>query len=159
MRKAAVFLALFLAASTAIAEESIVFDRFPSALGFYADTSSVYGLTYQRWMDAFGLQGALSISTSGEALAAGAVIEGKYRVYADDYANWLSGALYLAVLGGYRYTTSETANSGILAGLGLGFEVALFQHFSLDLQFLYRANYSTSLNVDLGVGFGVTYRY
>ncbi len=173
MKKGILLIALALAALAAGAEEKVVFDKYPSALGLYVDSAAVYGLSYQRWMGDFGFQTALSVQSNtwtDGTFDASAVIEGKYRLYSEDYAAWLSGALYLAALAGGGYSRNSSYVDGgsyalgeplakILFGAGLGFEVVLFRHFSMDLQFLYRTKYETILDIGLGAGFGVTYRF
>jgi hypothetical protein len=155
------FITLACLSAAAAEDKKVIFDRFPDALGFYGDVSGLAGLSYQCWRERLGFQTSLSAMVSGEVTSVGGIVEGKYRLYADDYAPWLSGALYLAALGGYRYSsaTGFSEHEGILGGLGLGFEVSLFQHFSLDLQILYRAAYHDSFKLNLMPGFGLAYRF
>lgn len=172
MKRSLVTLVLMTVIFGASASAQIVFDEYPSALGFYGDTSGIYGLTYQRWMGRVGFQTALTVSTDtyvAGSFNAAAIVEGTYRIYAEDFANWLSGALYFAGLagGGLSRGADTVEGSSVLGdlqttihgGLGIGIEAVLFRHFALDLQFLYRAKYQETLDVNLGVGFSAAYRF
>ena len=97
-----------------------------------------------------------------------------WKLYSSDFWRWLSGDLYtyakLQHQGGVQsiYTpnaditkpaTYVASPFGLTfaAGLGIGYEIILFQHFSIPLQFGYTAQYPFTLGFDTGGG--LRYRY
>lgn len=157
-----------------------IFDQYPSSLGVTLSSMETFGLSWKRW---FG-KTAFEISAGGmwdPSTTVGTVywyaITGalSYRLYAEDFANWFSGGLYLVAYGGhggkdsidYVYDsntdTSDYIQSGytpyIYAGGGIGIETVLFKHFSQELQFLYIGRFLNDPGIQFGINASFRYRY
>jgi hypothetical protein len=103
-----------------------------------------------------------------------------YKLYASNFWDWLSGDLFAyALLGNFggqtaSYTThyaadgttylstSYSANSfkaSFAAGIGIGYEITLFKHFSIPLMFGYTAQFPAPYHLDFTGSGGLRYRY
>jgi hypothetical protein len=100
-----------------------------------------------------------------------------YRLYSSNFWKWLSGDLYafvtLAHMGSVTaewvdedgdYDTTDDAYyvptpyvPVFAVGVGIGYEIILFRHFSLPLQFSYTLKYP--LYVDFNFASGLRYRF
>jgi hypothetical protein len=121
---------------------------------------------------------------SGESLSApdpdyyvwryNAELDLMYKLYASTFADWLAGDLFvyglLAHRGGVESMDSAPVDASKPAtfaagdfgltyslGLGIGYEITLFKHFSVPLRFGYTAEWPLRLNFDFGGG--LRYRY
>lgn len=152
-------------------EEGLVVERWPNALG--ASFTSAYGfsggISYQRWFDSLGLSftaGVFSDPAAGnlfEYMAYGGL---QYRVYAEDFAEWLSGGLYLAgnfgAHGSIRAADSwdePGVNVRYGGGLGVGYELVLARHFSQMSEVLYVAQMRNAAFETLGLQYVGAFRY
>lgn len=173
------------------------YEEFPEALGFQYGEISGTGLSYQAWRGAVGYQyaaGVIYMPLDGDSwldttldYAIGA--EGQFRVYGEDFADWLSGQLYTFVGLGHRgYIPIETVSDGryiedtdeyiepvfatgnytpvIGLGAGIGIEIILFRHFSVPIELGYGVKWEPTagaldkqFHVDLYPQIGFRYRY
>jgi hypothetical protein len=97
-----------------------------------------------------------------------------YKLFSSTFANWLAGDLFVFALVAHRGGTEssylpnvDVTKGGSYSagdfrlvyslGLGIGYEITLFKHFSLPLQFGYTAEWP----LQLGFSFegGLRYRY
>lgn len=155
---------------------STVFQQFPQALGAYVNSTTTGGLSWQSWSESFGLRVTVGGIYSSNAWTTNALdynvqVEIMYMMYGKDFTDWLSGSLYLAAIGGHRgiipweysYTgTTTTQSQGayspiVSLGAGIGFELAIFQHLSTFLEFIYMGSYP--LELDPSVSSGLQYRF
>jgi hypothetical protein len=157
-----------------------IFDQYPSSLGVTLGSMETFGLSWKRWFGKTAFEitagGMWDPSTTMGSIYWYAVTGAlSYRLYAEDFANWFSGGLYLVAYGGhggedsidYVYDpekdTSDTVRSGyspyIYAGGGIGIETVLFKHFSQELQFLYIGRFLSSPGIQFGVNASFRYRY
>lgn len=145
--------------------EGTVFEAWPQALGAFVaipgTDRTLGGLSWQGWFGRLGLQAALggmydelgnyNYSLSGET---------SYMVYGEDFAEWLSGALYGNLLishsGQNDGMTGAYSPAGHL-GLGIGMELVVFRHFSTNLEFMYVGSFPWALH--FGLGAGLRYRF
>jgi hypothetical protein len=109
-------------------------------------------------------------------------LQGTYKLYSSDFWNWLSGDLFAyAMLGHkgaqsavmtYNSTTNPTTGATTSqlssvsagdfipyfdAGAGIGYELTLFQHFSIPLEFGYTVEWP--LRFEFTAAGGLRYRY
>lgn len=143
---------------TELGDGTSVFERYPSALGAYANVPVMGGLTYQRWFGRMGVEATLGgiISESGDYdyNVQGAF---QYMVYGEDFADWVSGALYTNVLLGHRgegMLGTTYAPTGYL-GLGIGIEMVFLRHLSTSIEFMYVG----AVPWELVFGFGGSLKY
>ena len=135
--------------------------KYSKALGFQVGELSGSGLSYQQWNGDFGYQvafGALYFSPESNQwwmenfLDYSVGLEFQYTVYGDDFANWLSGRLYLFTALNHRgyipaiykdidedsYTYDYGSFNPIIGvGAGIGIEIILFEHFSMPFELGY----------------------
>jgi hypothetical protein len=175
-------LAAVLSAGTAFAEVSPAgYDSFKNALGFFGGTISVtsgaYGLQYQRWFDGgIGVQftggGSYNPSVSYPAMDYSANTTLLWSVYGQDFSRWLGGRLYLWAMAGhhgrfdYNYSLPKGDSPPVaefvptaFAGVGIGIETILFEHFSIPLQFGYSGEFPFKPSIGFSFGGGLRYRY
>ncbi len=132
------------------------FRQFDSALGFQVGQLSGLGLSYQKWEGDTGYQlafGALYFPLDETDFWSPNILnytigaELQHTVYGDDFANWLSGRLYLfSALNHRGYIEAEMVSSdpyvlgygdfnAVFAfGVGIGIEIILFKHFSFPVE-------------------------
>jgi len=155
--------------------------EFPSSVGAFASSWSGGGLSYQRWYGSFGY----AVTAGGFASPAGDELTGSvssyfnwnynvevdllYRLFASNFWNWLSGDLFayatLSHQGQNNATYDEVAKTWapgsyeptITAGIGIGYEIVVFRHFSIPLLFGYAVNWPFAIDFDFGGG--LRYRY
>ena len=115
------------------------------------------------------------------------VVDGLFPVYSNDFSDKLGGSVYLFGSAGHNASTFTVPEQGvwdetdntykitapeeryfnpkIYAGLGIGIEIVLFQHFSIPLHFGYSANIPVAAvpGNELSIGFsfagGLRYRF
>ena len=175
------------------------YEEYPQALGFQYGEISATGLSYQRWGGRTGLMvtgGIIYVPYDANSYlmwfettldyAVGAEVQ--YRVYGEDFAQWLSGQLYVfAGLKHRGYIPLNVVEEGrvepdeiwveptyaagsyqpvIGLGGGIGIEIILFRHFSLPLELGYGVDWSPlageigkQFNVNLRPQVGFRYRY
>jgi len=100
-----------------------------------------------------------------------------YRLFASNFWNWLSGDLLVYASVAYKgaqtadyiydpdkdettddsYYREGTLEQSVAAGLGIGYEIVLFRHFSLPLQFGYQVEWPFLL--DFCFSGGLRYRF
>lgn len=190
------FCVFFGALFPVFSEEQKAFEKYDQALGFQGGQISGTGLSYQKWSDGLGLQfafGALYFPLSEENsswLSYSNILdytvgaEAQYSVYGEDFADWLSGQLYLFAGLNHRGfiekvfipdegedTFTGTYEYGpytpVLAlGIGIGIEIILFQHFSMPFELGYGVFWSPTKSslkdqfvVDLVPQAGFRYRF
>lgn len=167
---------------------------FPTALGVFGGVSTgggsgFGGLHYQRWFSKFGIQaeGGVMYKPSSEQLDYSLVVDGLFPVYSNDFSDKLGGSVYLFGSAGHNASTFTVPEQGvwdetdntykitapeeryfnpkIYAGLGIGIEIVLFQHFSIPLHFGYSADIPVTAvpGNELAIGFsfagGIRYRF
>lgn len=153
------------------------YEHFPQALGFQYGELSGSGLSYQFWDHSSGFQlsfGGWYIPPAGEGYASTVMdysigVEYQYSVYGEDFADWLSGQIYLFAALNHRGTAANEevtppvydsdynlVSPGVYAvgdympslngGIGLGMEIILFEHFSIPLEVGYGAFWNLATN-------------
>jgi hypothetical protein len=97
-----------------------------------------------------------------------------YRLYSSVFADWLTGDLFAyamaAHMGGAQVAYVPNADASkqgtyaegnyvpvMAAGIGIGYEIILFRHFSIPAQFGYAAQWP--LRLDFTVSGGLRYRF
>ncbi|MFP4114263.1 MAG: hypothetical protein ACOC2Y_05170 [Spirochaetota bacterium] len=152
------------------------YEAFPGALGIAYGEISGTGLHYHRWNGStgFGFAGGIVYLPIGSSLTDTTLdynLGGAFQwpVYADTFAPWLAGSLYIFAGAHHRgyipivyeevaadeieaVTGSFQAEIG--AGGGIGIEIILFQHFSIPAEFGYGADW-TITETNLGEAFRV----
>ncbi|MFW5686092.1 MAG: hypothetical protein ACOC0O_05495 [Spirochaetota bacterium] len=140
------------------------YERYPEALGAAYGEITGTGLHYHRWMGTTGYSVAAGIlylppsqAISGNVLDYNAGGGIQRRVFADSFAEWLAGSLYL--FGGLQHRgyipavssggdpTSVSLGSfeaEVTAGGGIGIELILFEHFSFPSEFGYGATWTVT---------------
>jgi len=151
------------------------YDRWPSALGYYANSEGGVGLSWQRWFEDFGL----AVAAGGVYNEDAGTYEGGYSevlldynvqvrlswiLHAVDYRPWLStnlqGLVYLAHRGitelqyaWYDEITFEAFytrlpfRAELMAGAGVAAETTLFEHLTQTVDFMYIAKWPLELAV------------
>lgn len=136
------------------ADPASVVDRFPQALGVQVGRIAGIGISYQKWQDDTGFQVAAAgmyhplMDDGHDVLNYNAGVEFQYLVYTDDFANWLSGRLYLFAGLNHRgyieavLTEPDTYVVGDFhpefgLGGGVGVEAVLFEHFAVVTEMVY----------------------
>lgn len=166
---------------------------FPNALGVFGGVSlggsGFGGLHYQRWFSKIGVQaeGGVMYVPSSEQLDYSIVVDGLFPVYSNDFSEKLGGSVYLFGSAGHNASTFTVPEQGVwdeptqtykvtapeqryfnpkvFAGVGIGIEVVLFQHFSIPLHFGYAADIplNAAPGNELSIGFtlagGLRYRF
>ncbi|HEY9054711.1 MAG TPA: hypothetical protein VIO60_07825 [Rectinemataceae bacterium] len=157
-------------------QKPIVFDEFPSSLGVSFITPETIGLSWKRWYGKTALELSAGgfwnpSNDSGSRYRYSVMGAVSRRLYADDFANWFSGGLYLVALAGHSgeegvewdMDTSSYTRLGyqpaIYAGAGLGIETVLFRHFSQELQFVYVGKFLSDPGIGFALNVAVRYRY
>ncbi len=175
------------------------YEEYPQALGFQYGEISATGLSYQKWNEGTGVQitaGAVYIPYDDEdfygwsatTLDYNIGTEAQFRVYGEDFAQWLSGQLYLfAGLKHRGYIPVEQVSAGYTdenddwvdpvyevgsynpvlgLGVGIGIEIILFRHFSIPVELGYIADWNPSVadiagqfEIGLRPQVGFRYRY
>jgi hypothetical protein len=136
------------------ADPASVVDRFPRALGVQVGRIAGIGISYQKWQDDTGFQVAAAgmyhplMDDGHDVLNYNAGVEFQYLVYTDDFANWLSGRLYLFAGLNHRgyieavliapdtYAVGDFHPEFGLGG-GVGVEAVLFEHFAVVTEMVY----------------------
>lgn len=157
-----------------------VFQEYPSSLGVSLSGLDTFGLSWKRWFGKVGVEisagGAWDPASEYGTIYWYALTSAlSYRLYAEDFAKWLSGGLYLVAYAGhtgedgYEYQVPSGGGDGsyvrtgfspsLLAGAGIGIETVLFKHFSQELQFLYIGRFISNPGLDFGVNASFRYRY
>jgi len=156
--------------------KTTVFEEFPSSLGVTFASIETFGLSWKRWFGKTGLELCVGGTWDPSNLygpiyyysVTGAL---SHRLYAEDFADWFSGGLYLVLYGGhagedgYVYDADLDVNvrTGykpyVYAGAGIGLETVLFRHFSQEVQFLYIGQFLNDPGIGFGVNFSLRYRY
>jgi hypothetical protein len=137
---------------------------FPSSVGVYASSWSGGGLSYQRWYGSFGYAvtagGYANPSTDDTGTSRdyfnwsyNVELDLQYRLFASNFWNWLSGDLFAYATVSHKgerwdiYDTSTNAyvrrgdfSPVVSAGVGIGYEIVVFRHFSIPLMFGYTAS-------------------
>ena len=147
-------------------------DRWPNALG--AGFTSAFefsgGISYQRWLGRTGLSftgGVFSNPAGGtlfEYMAYGGI---QYRLYAEDFNDWLSGGLHLATTFGAHGSIGQateydpTAEVWVAYGIGagIGYELVLARHFSQMSEVYYVAQMRNAAFDTLNIQFSGSLRY
>jgi len=191
----AMVLLVFASIHVAAADEAeLPFSRFTHALGFSAGEILGPGISWLSWTGENGIQvcgGVLYyppdagdwVSEIGDdrTLDYSAGAEVMHRIFADGYASWFAGQLYLwAALkhGGYipvEWAEDEATGdvdyrigeyiAAVGMGTGIGIELVLFNHLSAPFEFGYMAEAeflgsdATPLTVQLVFQGGFRYRY
>ncbi len=161
------------------------FERWPSALGFYANSEAGSGLSWQRWFGDFGLSLAVGGFYNEDA---GTDRSGYYEsvldynvqarfswiVHALDYRLWLSTNLQAVAYVAHRgitaleydrydevtyesYYTRLPFRTEWMLGAGVAAEMTLFGHLSQTVDFMYVAK--VPLELTPAAGWGLRYRY
>lgn len=117
--------------------------RFDEALGAFAGFVGGTGLSYQRWHDGLGWQvagGGYYLPQGNGEYALG--LEGQWRIHDATLSERVHSRLY-GVLGIGHYATINPGlfEGRIHAGIGLGVETILFDHFSFPVELLYRGTF------------------
>lgn len=148
-----VLVMLVMAAATPLFAVDSVVDQFPQALGVQVGRIAGIGISYQRWQGDTGFQVAAGgmyhplMDDGHDVLNYNAGLEFQYLVYTDDFANWLSGRLYLfaginhrgyieALAVGDTYVVGDFHPEFGLGG-GVGVEAVLFEHFAVVTEMVY----------------------
>jgi len=175
---------LLLLAASPLAAEQETFTAFPNALGIFGSSLTGNfggGLHYQRWGEKWGFQVTAGgfydpEATFGSTLAYSVSLEGTRALYTNYFKNWFAGRLYLwGSVGHQGYNdladdyydydlgayVHEDGKFGLdaLAGLGIGIEVVIFQHFSFPIQFGYMGSFPSTPRVSFTTSGGLSYRY
>jgi hypothetical protein len=128
-------------------ESESVFEEYPSALGFAAGDLSGTGISYRHWFDiktGFQITGGVLYRAdefSGSTLDYTLGAELLRSMFAAEYAGWLHSQLYIfgALLHGGLFKSGNSFTPGIGAGAGIGAELGLFRHFTMNLELAYGA--------------------
>jgi hypothetical protein len=164
-----------------------VFERWPSALGYYVNTFGA-GLQWQRWFGQLGIQVSAGgtynpASYFGEFLAYNTQVHVSYMLHDFEYLSWLSGNLHVKTVFGHagsqswhydiRDVPEDTLDlredTGVapeksafktawLFGGGVGVDIVLLEHLSQTFDFMYVASFP-DFAVSLSVGTGISFRY
>lgn len=142
--------------------DSTVFDRFPSALGAYANTSTTGGLSYQHWFGKFGAQVALGgiYLPDGGSYDYNIQLGLQYLLYREDFADWFSGGLYASSMIAHRGFPSgipQVFTPTEYLGLGVGVEVILLRHLAWNIEAMYVVSYP--FEVAISGSLGIRYRF
>lgn len=162
------------------------YETYPQALGVAYGPISGTGLHYHLWDEEIGYAASAGVVYLPPAQATGNVLnyvvggEIQRRVYGDSFARWLAGSLYVFGGGNHRgfipVVTDATGDTPeysagafeaeITAGLGIGIEIVLFQHFSIPAEFGYagswvftQPNPADAIRVQLYGQTALRYRY
>lgn len=155
--------ALAALALSAAAAEDTAFNRFPNALGAqfagsFASGDALGGLSYQRWLGGgLGVQTLAGASVSpGGSYRYNLAAALQYRLFADDFNSWFSGALYLNGLLGHA---GQGYGSGyapsFFAGAGIGIESVVLGHLAPSIEFMYLAQLSPADAYPFSLGFAL----
>jgi hypothetical protein len=151
------------AADRAFAQDSV--DTFDEALGGFAGFVGGTGISYQRWIGAFGWQvagGGYYLPSGDGEYAVG--VEAMYRIHDAEVHERVDSILYtVAGLGHYADIQAGAFQARIHGGLGIGVETVFFEHFSFPIELLYRGtlivnDFSGGL-AGLQPGAGFRFRY
>jgi hypothetical protein len=183
MRRVYRFFALLILWTTCVsvlaAEEGgqNTFEKYPQALGMYANMAEVVGLSYQRWFGRLGFEVAAGGTFdpdrdySSDYFFYSILVGGSYQLIAQDLTDWFAGALsvtsFLGHTGRRSYEYDSTTDSSYVGayrpivslGIGVGIEAVLFRHFSQTIQFMYIGKSLSELSVGFGVGYSFRYRF
>lgn len=174
MKRRRLLIAAFAAlALSAAAAEDTAFKRFPNALGAqfagaFTAAEPLGGLSYQRWLGGgWGLQALAGASVGGAgAYRYNAALAMQYRVYADDFNDWFSGALYLNAVLGHAGSDGGYGNGyspSFYLGGGIGIETLLLSHLAPSIEFMYMAALEPLRSYPFSLGFALggslRYRY
>lgn len=165
---------------------TVTYDAFNNALGMFASVipnGGAYGLHYQHWFNKFGFQitgGGFfdPDNTWGSTLDYSVLLEGLYSVYGNSFSEQIAGRLYTWTALGHHgfkpdntisrldntlkdfvYEEDDSYYPNILAGLGIGIEFILFEHFSFPMQFGYMGEFPFKPGFGFSGGTGIRYRY
>jgi hypothetical protein len=134
-------------------------DRWPQALGVYANSESTGGLSWQAWFGTTGVQAAAGAiyMPYGDYATLDYNIQAsvQFLVYGEDFADWISGGLYFLAHAGHRGFGWPDYTPEFFLGAGIGCELILFQHFSGSLEFSYMAK----IPFEIAFSFGGSARY
>lgn len=177
-------LLVLFAAAAVTAEERTAYEQFAHGLGFSGGQISGVGLSYRQWFGSLGFQtvaGGYYLpevdNTPGvSALDYWAGLEGFYRVYANQFADWFYSQLYL-FLGANHHGSINPVYAGysdpaqpppaptpgvyqpqLILGGGIGIEAALFQHISAVFEIGYAVVIPT-FEVQLAPQGAIQYRF
>lgn len=155
--------ALFMAGSSAFAETVLPSDENPKVLGFtYCLSPSFFssGLTYQQWKGNFGFHVDLDMTFDSEF----ALIGGIQKAFFQTKHNDVLSSIMFAWADAGTYTDTNTADGAIeipnfMAGAGIGFEIILFDHFSIPVKVGYTAVFPNDTTVSFSYSGGLMYRF
>lgn len=162
--KRILFVAVALTAFTfAAAAEDTAFSRYPNALGAqfagsFASGEALGGLSYQRWLGGgLGVQTLAGASVSqGGSYRYNAAAALQYKLFADDFNSWFSGALYLnGLLGHSGQGYGGVYAPGFFAGAGIGIESVVLGHLANSIEFMYLAQLSPMDEYPFSLGFAL----
>lgn len=143
------------------------FDRFGCAITVGGNVTPYYSTGSSSWATGAGDADFYAWSYDVE-------LDLMYRLYSSVFANWLTGDLFAYAMAAHKggveaayipdadasKTGSYAEGSYIpvaAAGIGIGYEIILFKHFSIPAQFGYVAQWP--LRLDFTVSGGLRYRF
>ncbi len=177
-------LLVFFAAAAAAADETAAYEQFTHGLGFSGGEISGVGLSYRQWFGKLGFQGVAGgyylpevDNTPGvSALDYWAGLEGFYRVYANQFADWFYSQLYLFLGANHHGSinpvypdysdptqpppapTPGVFQPQLVVGGGIGIEAGLFEHISVVFEIGYAVVIPTFM-VELAPQGAIQYRF
>lgn len=176
-------LALFMAGSSAFAENT-PFDDSPKSVGFkfvLGEPAQLVGLSYQQWFGKIGLETSMHLHYEetrnyifSDTLVAEANIGIQYQIFKTVHNERISSSLFVfadagAITAGSHKDSGEPGSGAdkplsfktdALISLGIGYEIVLFDHFSIPEKVGYMARFpSSNGGLNLFFSSGIMYRF
>ncbi len=176
-------IALFMAGSSAYAENT-PFDDSPRSVGFkyiLGEPAQLIGLSYQQWFGGIGIDTSIHLHYEesksyllNESTLAAANIGIQLQMFKAKHNPKISSSLFVfadagVIAAGTRSDPEDGESGGdeilsfetdALISLGIGYEVVLFDHFSIPVKVGYMLRFpSSNGGLDLFFAGGVMYRF